>query len=81
MIEAITADKHQAELLDHTVGGPLLVAHETSYDTDDRPVDLARLTYRGDRYRFRASLGVAAKTPFIKSRHRDDSSTMSLMSL
>ena len=37
-------------------GDPVLVAETTAYDAGDRLLELARTHYRGDRYRFRATL-------------------------
>ena len=44
------------ELLGLRPGDPVLVAETTAYDAGDRLVELARTHYRGDRYRFRATL-------------------------
>lgn len=55
-IEATAASKAQAKLLDVEVGAPLLLATETMYDQHDQPTDIGRIVYRGDRYRFRATL-------------------------
>ena len=55
-LEALGATPAEAALLDVAVGAPLLGAGETMYDQFDQPTDIGRITYRGDRYRFRATL-------------------------
>jgi GntR family transcriptional regulator len=50
------ADARSSRVLGIEVGEPLLVAHQTTYDADDRPIELGLMRYRGDRYRFRATL-------------------------
>lgn len=50
------SDPRFAQLLDLEVREPLLVARQTTYDVHDRPIELAHIRYRGDRYRFRATL-------------------------
>jgi GntR family transcriptional regulator len=55
-VEAEAADARAAELLDLAVGAPVLITRQATYDQSDRLVELVRMTYRGDRYRFRATL-------------------------
>jgi GntR family transcriptional regulator len=55
-IEADAADQRTADLLDIDVGSPVLVTTQTTYDQLARPVECGRITYRADRYRFRAIL-------------------------
>ena len=52
--QAATAD--QAALLGVSAGAPLLAATQTTYDRSGQPIELGAITYRGDRYRFRAVL-------------------------
>ncbi|MDQ6936503.1 MAG: GntR family transcriptional regulator [Actinomycetota bacterium] len=52
--QAATAD--QAALLGVAPGAPLLAATQTTYDRSGQPIELGAITYRGDRYRFRAVL-------------------------
>jgi GntR family transcriptional regulator len=54
--EARIADAHEAEHLDTAAGSPLLVAKTAGYAEDGRLVELSETAYRGDRYRFRATL-------------------------
>lgn len=56
-VEAVPADREEALLLDLPEGMPLLVASQTSFDQVGRTFELGRTSYRGDRYRFRASIG------------------------
>jgi len=55
-VEAIPADPRQAEYLGVPPGTPLLLATTRGYDAGRRLVDLTEMAYRGDRYRFRATL-------------------------
>ena len=51
-IETVPATPREAELLDTTVGYPMLLLSRHSRDTSGRPVELAVSFYRGDRYKF-----------------------------
>lgn len=55
-VHAHAADPDVASLLNLEVGAPVLVGEDSSFDEDDRPILLARVTYRGDAYRFEATL-------------------------
>jgi GntR family transcriptional regulator len=55
-VEAVAATAEQAALLDVAEGAPLLLAHTVSHDGDDKVVELGTMAYRGDRYRFQATL-------------------------
>jgi DNA-binding GntR family transcriptional regulator len=55
-VEALPAPERVGALLGLAAGDPVLVAETTAYDAGDRLVELARTHYRGDRYRFRATL-------------------------
>jgi GntR family transcriptional regulator len=55
-VSAIAATERDAELLDVEVQSPLLLTTTTSFDEARRLVELGKQTYRGDRYRFRATL-------------------------
>lgn len=54
--EACAASPGQAEQLGLRTGEPLLFARTTSYDDAGRVVELGETFYRGDRYRFHATL-------------------------
>ena len=56
-VEALAPSPEEAELLDLPPGVPLLVATQQTRDQFGRLCELGRTSYRGDRYRFRASLG------------------------
>lgn len=60
-VEARTADARWATQLEVAIGAPLLVAETSSYDRGERLVEIGRIVYRGDRYRFRSTL-VAQRT-------------------
>lgn len=55
-VEARTATDAERELLQIDGPVPLLVARQLSYDQRGRPVELTTAAYRGDRYRFTASI-------------------------
>lgn len=58
-VEAIAADERQAELLGLERGQPLLACHQLTEDERGRLIELCEMVYRGDRYRFRATLARA----------------------
>lgn len=62
-VEAQTADEETASLLEIQPGAPILVATQTTFDQRGRPVECGRTVYRGDRYRFRATLTVRSTSP------------------
>jgi GntR family transcriptional regulator len=55
-VQAQAAPERVAGLLGVLPGFPLLVGYETSYDAGEQAVATGRSMYRGDAYRFRASL-------------------------
>jgi len=55
-VEATAADAMAAKLLEVAEGAPLLVTSQITYDGEGRTIELAVITYRGDRYRHRATL-------------------------
>lgn len=55
-VEAVAATAEQATLLDVAQGAPLLLTHTVSHDRNDTVVELGTMAYRGDRYRFQATL-------------------------
>ncbi len=55
-VQAVAADAEQASRLGVDVGTPLLSARQICTDVHGRPVERGHITYRGDRYRFRAVL-------------------------
>lgn len=59
-VEALPASSVEADLLDLPDGVPLLVATQRTRDQDGRVFELGRTAYRGDRFRFRATLGAPA---------------------
>lgn len=58
-VEALPASAREAALLDLPDGVPLLVATQRTRDQDGRVFELGRTVYRGDRFRFRTTLGTA----------------------
>jgi GntR family transcriptional regulator len=54
--EAVGATDRQARLLDLRPGEPLLRCNQVTTDQLGRRIELCEMTYRGDRYRFRATL-------------------------
>ena len=55
-VQAIAANDEHARLLGLPVGAPLLSARQICVDDQARRVERGYITYRGDRYRFRAVL-------------------------
>ena len=55
-VQAVAADERRARLLEVEPGAPLLETTTVAYDRAGRPVELGAMVYRGDRYRFRATL-------------------------
>ncbi len=55
-IQAIPADTHHADLLDVDTGHPLLMVGDSGVTADGEPIYLGVAVYRGERYRFRATL-------------------------
>ncbi|MEU9635846.1 GntR family transcriptional regulator [Streptomyces tendae] len=55
-VEARQPTVAERELLDITDVTPVLVATQLAYNQDARPLELTVAIYRGDRYRFRASI-------------------------
>jgi GntR family transcriptional regulator len=55
-VQAQAAPERVAELLRLDAGAPVLVGEHTTYDQEERPVYCGHTTYRGDAYRFKASL-------------------------
>jgi GntR family transcriptional regulator len=57
-VQAIAADAEVAQLLGVDPGAPLLSARQVCLDDQGRRIERGHITYRGDRYRFRAVLHV-----------------------
>lgn len=55
-LAAETAKARDAKLLGVSAGSPVLVGYQRTFDQADRPFDVGRQVYRGDAYRFQASL-------------------------
>lgn len=62
-VEARAADARWACGLDVPVGAPLLIANTSSYDRDEHLIEIGRIVYRGDRYRFRSTLVAQRSLP------------------
>ncbi len=76
-IETVPAAPREAEMLETTVGYPMLLLTRHSRDTEGRPVEFASSFYRGDRYKFVAQLRPPAPgtrpaaAPIPNPGHRD----------
>jgi GntR family transcriptional regulator len=55
-VEAINAPTETARVLETETGAALLIANTRAFDMAGRLVELGKTTYRGDRYRFEATL-------------------------
>jgi GntR family transcriptional regulator len=51
-LEPVIASPQEADLLTISTGAPLMLERRLSFDARDRPVELGRDLYRGDRFRF-----------------------------
>ncbi len=56
VVSAISAGETASERLAVAVGAPLIVCTTMSYDARGRLVEIGEITYRADRYQFRATL-------------------------
>lgn len=56
VVSAASADAVRAKALDIAIGAPLIVCTTMSYDGRSRLVEIGEITYRADRYQFRAVL-------------------------
>ncbi len=56
LVYAVAATAEQAQHLDIAVGSPVLLARTVSCDATGKVVEQGEMAYRGDRYRFQASL-------------------------
>jgi GntR family transcriptional regulator len=55
-IETVLASPREATLLESTTAMPMLRLNRRSVDTEDRPIEVVRSLYRGDRVAFEATL-------------------------
>jgi GntR family transcriptional regulator len=55
-VETVLASPREAGLLESTTAMPMLRLHRRSLDTEDRPIEVVRSLYRGDRVAFEAVL-------------------------
>lgn len=62
-VEAVPADDADAQALEVEVGQPLLRCLQVTEDPNGRVIESCEMRYRGDRYRFRATL-VRASAPW-----------------
>jgi GntR family transcriptional regulator len=69
-VEALPADERSARLLGTAVNAPLLVADSRTYDPADRLIVSGRISYRGDRYRFRSRVTADQPLPGTTGRRR-----------
>jgi GntR family transcriptional regulator len=63
VLQAIPAEARQAKHLELPEGAPLLMATAKTYDLGGRAIELSRSIFRGDRYRFRATLVRTGREP------------------
>jgi len=56
VVEATVVSEWEASLLEVARGSAALVMSATTYDAGFRPIELSRSLFRGDRYRFQATL-------------------------
>jgi GntR family transcriptional regulator len=51
-LEPVAASELEAQLLEISVGAPLMLERRLAFDQEDLPVEHARDLFRGDRFRF-----------------------------
>src|ERR1700684_4038073 len=73
MIEAVSAERREADLLRCSPGTPLLMLSRRSLDTRGEPTEFVQSLYRGDRFRFQTALErprnvVSSVAPSTKER-------------
>lgn len=56
LLQAIPAEARHADVLEVVPGAPLLMASARTFEESGRAIELSLSIFRGDRYRFRASL-------------------------
>ena len=61
-IETAPASPREAGLLGTDVGSPMMMLTRHSFDNENKPVEWVRSWYRGDRYKFVATLGHVGTT-------------------
>ena len=62
-LQAHSAATWEADLLELEAGDPVLVCWETTFETAERPIEIAKITYRGDRYRLHATARRRRRAP------------------
>jgi GntR family transcriptional regulator, nutrient-sensing system regulator len=62
-IETAPASPREAGLLDTDVGAPMMMLSRHSFDASNNPIEWVRSWYRGDRYKFVATLGTTGTPP------------------
>jgi GntR family transcriptional regulator len=51
-LEPVIATQYEADLLEIEVGAPLMLERRLAFDQHEKPVELSKDLYRGDRFRF-----------------------------
>ncbi len=69
-VEALPADDRSARLLGTTANAPMLVADSRTYDPAGRLIVYGRISYRGDRYRFRSRVTADQPLPGTPGRRK-----------
>lgn len=70
-VQALAAEREQAGPLGLVEGAPLLLARAITYDQFERPIEMSRSYFRGDRYRFRTTLYSTWLRPARRARASD----------
>jgi GntR family transcriptional regulator len=73
VIQARGATDEEARWLDLPAGAPVLQGSDITVDAIGRPVELGRVVYRGDRYRFRTTLRHVARGPIDEEKKVSES--------
>lgn len=78
-IEAVAAERREADLLHCPLGTPLLMLSRRTLDTNNQPTEFVQSLYRGDRFRFQT--GLARPRNVVQSQDSVDEPTVRIARL
>lgn len=67
VVQATPADDRQSSLLEVPPGTPMLTGWWRTFDQHNRPLEIGRISYRGERYRFETRLVRRRGQPYLGS--------------
>lgn len=66
-LEPVAANEFEAEVLQVSVGSPLMLVERLTFDAEDVPVEYAKDIYRGDRSRFISEMAIGEQHTIVKA--------------